>query len=56
MSGRVLLFDSLGQRFNELKLSLVPENQKLKSLKQLRLVKCVQSMQNKGIEIKELNP
>lgn len=57
MSGRVLLFDSLGQRFNELKLSLVPENQKIKKLETIKVSKmCHSPMQNKGIEIKELNP
>ena len=57
MSGRVLLFDSLGQRFNELKLSLVTENQKIKKLETIKVSKmCHSPMQNKGIEIKELNP
>ena len=57
MSGRVLLFDSLGQRFNELKLSLVPENQKIKKLETIKVSKmCHSPMQNKSIEIKELNP
>ena len=59
MSGRVLLFDSLGQEnSNELKLSIDPENQKkIKKLETIKLSKmCRSPMQKKGIEIKELNP
>ena len=57
MSGRILLFDSLGQRFNELKLPLVPANLKIKKLETIRQSTiCDSSMKDKGVEISELEP
>lgn len=55
MSGRVLLFDALGQKFNELKLSPVPENQELTAFPGYTFDSCCKKLPHSNpLEINEI--
>ena len=57
MSGRVLLFDALGQKFNELKLSPVKKNQEIEVIEEMDpLTFCNHSEHSEVPEIIELSP